>query len=822
MLPVVHEYLTLCSQRRVEPYYGFIEHAGACEVVTDLDFAPAAAVRLFALALQRSSQRHIGLARGAQLKAFVLRYGVNKGGHHPPRQSRRTLSHEVLLPRRREEDIIVSPQNRAVLRSLLDGVRVACSANVRYLVRVELCGLPLRGMPETTGRLFEQLPHCDVLRVLKLSRSSLTDALFTRLTTVPCSFRALKEAQFSECELTDRSARGIHSLILLNRSREQTAVWRASLRDGGSAGVGGDGASSRALEALDLSGNRLGDVTLKRIALAIAHDVSLRVVDMSRNVVTTAGLTEFLQDGALQGSAIETFDLSKNLIDSHVAYAVVEGFTCLQTCEQQLLLTRIKGHRHDNTNTTAGGSTHVTTVTVSTATNAANSRNSEPNMAKVIPLKRGKLPLQSKKASSSSTLAVTGTGQPVAAPPEVSLTTPQVEEEKNSKSHITTPAAALEINSDHMEVSFFPIGHSENHPSPGRESASVHRSTVSVSPEALDRHSSRNDGQGSLDRPPIYNQPQQQKQQHQHHHNRHQQPSPLPPPLQHQQQQELQFQQLPGGMSFFPQLFSSSINGQQWCSVPLFVPIPLASLGVVPPPPPPPTTTTTTTTKEQEQEEQEQKEPSASPPPPPLKVAGEKQDTAVVDTSLAVSGEPGTDRVESPSISINCSSAFEKMMVEPLTTGEFEFSEWREKEEKFLESLVVRVESHETAVTEMVERNYQATREQLNSLKEELSTRIHEVLAEQRREQERLRGELREGLSAENQKLRDPEGAITEQLAQLIYTGMKRIHEQMDRPSAKGSTATAKVSLASGNNGSSRPVQDYLREVKDRLNGLGW
>ncbi|KEG08876.1 hypothetical protein DQ04_06261000, partial [Trypanosoma grayi] len=127
MLPVVQEYLAQCGQRRVEPYYGFIEHAGAGNVVTDLDFALPDAVRLFALALLRVSQRQQqqseATAKGSKLNVLALRYDMNKGPHHPPRQSKRKLPYETLLARRRPAEAIVALQNRAVVRSLVDGVR---------------------------------------------------------------------------------------------------------------------------------------------------------------------------------------------------------------------------------------------------------------------------------------------------------------------------------------------------------------------------------------------------------------------------------------------------------------------------------------------------------------------------------------------------------------------------------------------------------------------------------------------------------------------------------------------------------------------------
>ncbi|KAG8345813.1 hypothetical protein TRVL_03374 [Trypanosoma vivax] len=159
-------------------------------------------------------------------------------------------------------------------------------------------------------------------------------------------------------------------------------------------------------------------------------------------------------------------------------------------------------------------------------------------------------------------------------------------------------------------------------------------------------------------------------------------------------------------------------------------------------------------------------------------------------------------------------SAFESKMTESLQTGEFEIAEWREKEARFLKSLVVRLENHETSTAELVERNHQRTCEALAGLKEELSLRIREVVEEQRAERE----QLRETLSAEREVM-EPDTALAGELVRLIQTGVRRIHDQMERPVV---APTAARCCAAGGGAAGSSVQDYLRDVRSALSGLGW
>ncbi|ESL10263.1 hypothetical protein TRSC58_02007 [Trypanosoma rangeli SC58] len=803
MLPIVQEYMTQCAQRRMEPYYGFLERAGAGEIVTDLDFAPQQGVRVFAATLLRCGPRSIA-AKGPKLQVLALRYDSNKGMHHPPRQSRRMLSYSVLLAQRLPEDVIVAVQNRPLLRSLIDGVRVACMTYTRHLVRVELCGLPLEQVREVTARLFDVLQHCELLRVLKLNKSRLTDQLFTRLTTTVNTFSALREAHFSECGLTDGSAHGVHSIILLNRSKEQSAIWRASLRDGGG---GPATAPPCGLEALDLSGNSFGDATLRRLGLAIAHDASLRVVDMSRNAVTTSGLKEFLRQGTLQTSVVASLDLSKNLIDTRDTYLVEDGFACQHTYEEQLLLLRVEPReRRSRSGSRSGG-----------APPRAGEMRRRP-MPPAPPLTTLPVPVSA-----------------VGAPLEVcqrrlSLENNSGGDGKSGGVGDAGPRAsslAVVWDADEDDVEF----RSQSVGDAGAARSHTPQSTRTPSSLVLDRYGAathlKADHQVSELPRCLQTEPGSGEEERSH---------PPPPPFSLPSQQQQQ-----GTMPFFPPLLFPFTGGsgddghqpqlqpqQQWCGVPLYVPVPLASFGTTPPLPPPP-----------------------PPPPPPLPRARSTRDAAVgtspqSDAQLHSSAASSTHRplaagrgvpmsdpdgmVREPSEGAgDDATAFEKMMLEPLQTGEWELADWRRNEQRFLEALILRVESHETATTEALERNYQATRDRLDAVQAEFSRRLQELLEEQRAESRRLRGELRERLPSEQQReervLQDPEAAMAEELARLIHTGMRRIHDQMEKPgsvSAAASFSHTTTSAAALRDGLQRATQDYLRVVKERLSSLGW
>ncbi|RNF06054.1 hypothetical protein TraAM80_04208 [Trypanosoma rangeli] len=805
MLPIVQEYMTQCAQRRMEPYYGFLERAGAGEIVADLDFAPQQGVRVFATTLLRCGPRSIA-AKGPKLQVLALRYDSNKGMHHPPRQSRRMLSYSVLLAQRLPEDVIVAVQNRPLLRSLIDGVRVACMTYTRHLVRVELCGLPLEQVREVTARLFDVLQHCELLRVLKLNKSRLTDQLFTRLTTTANTFSALREAHFSECSLTDGSAQGVHSIILLNRGKEQSAIWRASLRDGGGSPAT---APPCGLEALDLSGNSFGDATLRRLGLAIAHDASLRVVDMSRNAVTTSGLKEFLQQGALQTSVVASLDLSKNLIDTRDTYLVGDGFACQHTYEEQLLLLRVEPRERRSRSGSGNGG-------------------AAPRAREV---RRRPMPPTPSLTTLPAPVSAVG------APLEVSQ--PRLSPEDNSdgggrsggvvdaRPRASSLAVVWDAGEDDAEFRSQSVGEA------GAPATAPPQSTRTPSSLALGRYGTAShlkaDHQASEQPRCLQTEPGNREEE------RSPPPPPPPPPppslpfpLPPQQQQQ-------GTMPFFPPLLFPFTGGSgddghhpqlqlqhQWCGVPLYVPVPVASFGTTPPLPPPPLPRVRSTrdaavgTSPQSDTQLHSSAVSSTHRSLAAGRGGPKSDLdGMVRESCEGAGDDAT--------------AFENMMLEPLQTGAWEVADWRRNEQRFLEALILRVESHETATTEALERNYQATRDRLDAVQAEFSWRLQELLEEQRAESRQLRGELRERLPSEQQQeervLQDPEAAMAEELARLIHTGMRHVHDQMQRPGSAPAAASfshATTSAAVLGDGLQQATQDYLRVVKERLSSLGW
>nr|CCC53542.1 conserved hypothetical protein, fragment [Trypanosoma vivax Y486] len=721
MLPVVREYLAQCSQRQVEPYHAFVEHAEEGAVIADLDFAPPSAVRLFSVAL--------------------LRHGINKGAHHPPKQSKKLISYEAQFSRRLPENDVLARVNRPLVRNLVHGVRMACISSTQHLSRLELCGLPLcdgDNMMSATSRLFDVLSQCRALSVLKLNRSTLTDKLFEQLTITGRSsaFQMLKEAHFSECGLTDACARGLHSLVLLNGGRRQLTAWRSSLRGGGGPGCPTD---VRGIEVLDLSGNYLSDLALQRLAAALTNNDSLRVVDISRNAITTSGLIGVLQQGVLEKSAVESFDFSKNLIDTCAVDGVVRGFICQRHYGQQLLLTREKASSH-----------RIETRRVS------DSMPKKPCKKQPVygrSLRSMQTTPEAKKGFEIGNKVVTerdsaqeafpGKGKPPVKP-EVACTESQNSE--SSTSSLASHGGDLKERIVKQTKNWCEYVSSRSSFKGGRHSVTrSHRSNTSLT--------SNSTGTGS----PTAAQP--------------------------------LFTTWGSARTIKPFYFTTTgRKQQQWCGMPLYVTLPVNPVGVV-----------------------------AS-----SQAAVCKRDVAVGTSSVAEcprhncsdGGNASSETMTASNSEPDGVSAFESKMIEPLQTGEFEIAEWRQKEARFLESLVVRLENHETSTAELVERNHQRTCEALAALKEELSLRIREVVEEQRAERE----QLRETLSAEREVL-EPDTALAGELVRLIQTGVRRIHDQMERPVV---APTAARGCAAGGGAAGSSVQDYLRDVRSALSGLGW
>ncbi|KEG06504.1 hypothetical protein DQ04_13601000 [Trypanosoma grayi] len=501
------------------------------------------------------------------------------------------------------------------------------------------------------------------------------------------------------------------------------------------------------------------------------------------------GLTAFMQEGALQSSAIESLDLSKNLIDTPVNYTVGEEFTCLQDYEQQLVLTRVAGLRPGSAPTAPRVRGRILSLdrpkeSAVSSTSAARGAPTTTAAAKATAATGGDVPVG---VGSTAAPAEDSAGP---RPPSASLTF--VSNVGVERGETTLQVGQLEVEGSSLQ-----------------DSLQAPRSTSCLSPETVDQYSSsrRQEFRSSPCLPPFHvRQKQPSKRQSQqpepsHHQIHYNQPQHYYYQHHHHHQQQPQQQQLhQGGTPFFPPLLFSQGGEQQWCGVPLYVPLPFPSQHQGPLPMAPLTGI---------KESHVAGTTSPSPPPPPPPESGARSPSLglfSVDNHEDKEGEGD-------------GAAFEKMMTEPLRAGEWELAEWKEKEQRFLEALVVRVESHENATAEMIERNYQATCERLNAVKDELAQRIRETLEEQRREREQLRDELREGLATEQQRRQQeesPEEVMSGQLAQLIHTGMKHIHEQMEKPASAGG------GVGGAEKGVRQPARDYLREVSDRLRSLGW
>ncbi|KAH8603410.1 hypothetical protein ERJ75_001642000 [Trypanosoma vivax] len=73
-------------------------------------------------------------------------------------------------------------------------------------------------------------------------------------------------------------------------------------------------------------------------------------------------------------------------------------------------------------------------------------------------------------------------------------------------------------------------------------------------------------------------------------------------------------------------------------------------------------------------------------------------------------------------------------------------------------------------------------------------------------------------MTAEREVL-EPDAALAGELVRLIQTGVRRIHDQMERPVV---APTAARGCAAGGGAAGSSMQDYLCDVRDALRGLGW
>eukprot|EP00796_Vickermania_ingenoplastis_P008140 gene8140-5674_t len=230
----------------------------------------------------------------------------------------------------------------ALLAVLLDGIRNALLRSVESVHTLELTSFPMSEVPEKAARVLHAIAMCSNIAVLRLDRCSLTAASLTTLTATSRTFGQLREVSLADCGLTDRCQRSIVSFLKLHRDYEVEAAWSRSWRDGEDmamhsttstslslslsaqqqpgAGPNSAGASVRrqrrlrGLQRLNLSGNALGDATLMTLVHAIQQtaNTSLKVLDLSRNRITTSGLQRLLISGMLEGSGLQTLDLSNN------------------------------------------------------------------------------------------------------------------------------------------------------------------------------------------------------------------------------------------------------------------------------------------------------------------------------------------------------------------------------------------------------------------------------------------------------------------------------------------------------------------------------
>ncbi|CCW69244.1 unnamed protein product [Phytomonas sp. Hart1] len=277
----------------------------------------------------RGGGRLPGLPQGASATLIRPRSGRADG---PFAGGVKNASDRFPAPRLGPAGMTLNPPTpRRVLAELVEGVRHVVDLSRDSLTHFEFAGFPLDGVPEGAARLMRALVKCPQLRSLSLRSSSLSERVFSILTTTPSArFSRLAEVSFAGCGLTDACARGLRALVCLGRDAAGLADWKRSLRAAerdynrsnhvnhsphslDSPRTGLSLAKGGGLMRLEVSDNHLGDLTLLGLAETLRGDSTLRFLDFSRNAASLAGMQAFVHTGVLEDSVLESVDLSHNL-----------------------------------------------------------------------------------------------------------------------------------------------------------------------------------------------------------------------------------------------------------------------------------------------------------------------------------------------------------------------------------------------------------------------------------------------------------------------------------------------------------------------------
>lgn len=389
MSDVIRLYLSECSKRKVEPFYGFLEFVHDGRIDTDIDFCSVPALRLFIHALgaaqvrDASGSNPTGTSNDISLRCLSLRLGSNRHMLHPPVKSNELKPFATLSARftpnscnfllsdsstASTRGISSGPQLHLVVR-FLTGVASTLRRHAMTLQTLRLSGITLsvdknEGPARTSApvampslgfsRLSQALMYCRHLSVLDLSDSHLGDIAAASVLAAACELPLLSELHLSGCRLTDSGATEVLSMLISRSQAKHSEVnFQKSLRQvAPKKHADGMGSvrhqSGSGITVLNLSRNVLGDRFCSRLASLLQHDESLQSLRLDQNAITTNGASTLLRavEQSLSVSPLTFLDLSNNggiTVDALLPQLDALHRAACQICIEhsaQLLLTR--------------------------------------------------------------------------------------------------------------------------------------------------------------------------------------------------------------------------------------------------------------------------------------------------------------------------------------------------------------------------------------------------------------------------------------------------------------------------------------------------
>eukprot|EP01062_Namystynia_karyoxenos_P039483 TRINITY_DN28688_c0_g2_i5.p1 TRINITY_DN28688_c0_g2~~TRINITY_DN28688_c0_g2_i5.p1 ORF type:complete len:896 (+),score=287.84 TRINITY_DN28688_c0_g2_i5:120-2807(+) len=280
-------YLQSCREQKVEPHAPVLGELHRGECAADMDGVDDKGWGALCCALRR-------------LKPFTLprlRLAVGQGRADPaaPPAARRVRARSARCK---------GPLDPSTVLKLAKALEPLCSST--QLQQLEVVGIWLPR--PACSHLAQGLRRASGLRQLSLKDSRMADAGFICLPPALRELPLLETLCLAGCQLSDRSAAGLASIIRGHQARRDREAWQAGLRDGGRPGC------SRALHGLchlDLADNYLGAGACRELCQVLHHDCYLRTLHLQRNRVPAAG-ARYLERLLRVNLTLEFVDLGGN------------------------------------------------------------------------------------------------------------------------------------------------------------------------------------------------------------------------------------------------------------------------------------------------------------------------------------------------------------------------------------------------------------------------------------------------------------------------------------------------------------------------------